>query len=118
MNYRINFYIGIGQDRDGVAITEPDLCLALANIRGVVAAEFGGYTETAAQGGWKNDAGELVLEPSIMLSTVTDRSNVEYRATKLAGYMARQLNQSAVMVTIEPLQTVAFIGQEQRYEQA
>lgn len=117
-NYRLNFYIGTGEDRDGVTIPEETKLQAMVNIRAIVASEFGGYTETQATGGWLNEAGRLIVEPAVMLSAVIAseepiRSDkLEIRAQSIARYMARMLNQSAVMYTMEPLQAVSFVSQE------
>lgn len=118
--YRLAFYAGIGEDKNGQAIQ--DLPAKLETIRCYLASVFGGYTEQAASGGWYDGEGRLVKEPSVVFSAVTmgpkGSGSIASQGHKAAQFIATQLNQSAVLFTRQHLLQMSFVEQEQENETA
>jgi hypothetical protein len=106
---RITFTTGQGKDKDGKDIPELDCKQALAFARMVET--FGAYTAVMGVGGWAEaQDSPLIEEPSLILSAVVE----DYIPTSDARIMAIELgvifNQTAVMLTIEPLSVVEFVS--------
>lgn len=105
---RIAITAGIGFDAYGKPLDVTDFVLpALARIRLHLARRFGGYTETASEGGWVNAGGQLVQEMGRTWSVVTDDATTE-DAELAAEWVRDELGQSSVLLTTEPLRS-AFI---------
>lgn len=107
-NYKLTFYAGIGEDKDGQPIH--GLQDKLEDVRCYLASVFGGYTEQAASGGWFNESGRLVKEPSVVFSAVTPHNISAFAA---ARHIAKALNQSAVLYTEEPVYQAVFVTQDE-----
>ena len=102
MNH-ITFTIGQGYDSHNRPIA--DLADKRERALTDIAREFGGYT---AQGGWIDNTGHLVTEPSLAVDVMTDASETAIQAE--AQSLARTFDQSAVMVSESPA-SVSFVEQ-------
>lgn len=108
MNYldehltRYTFHVGTGYTRDNRHLTRKQVSSALAHARHHLAETYPGFTETHTFGGWRTDAGKLVMEPSIKFEVVTLASLETARST--AGFLRHVFHQSAVMLTHSHLQ--------------
>jgi hypothetical protein len=108
MHQRLTFTVGTGFTGGGRALDEVTVERRARIVRQALAQGFGGFTETRAQGGWINDAGALVMEPSRVWTVVTDRAEL---AEQTAAWLADVFEQTAVMLQRETLaEPVAFIG--------
>jgi hypothetical protein len=67
-----------------------------------VAILAGGYTVTHGTGGWIDGQGKLVTEPSTTLEVIGDDPAV-YTVVTFVAHQARARDESAVLVTIEPI---------------
>ena len=102
VKYKIEFGFGVGEDRDGNAISIERRNTALAEIKRVAVEFFGGYTIVTTDGGWKNARGMLVEEQGRTLFVLIDESKGErhfFRADAMAEIIKGQLNQESVVVT-------------------
>lgn len=100
LHNRIKFYVGVGEDKDGVRIPYElrQNKLDIANV--ATAKRFQGYSGYLTRGGWINPEGRLVEEPAMVwevLTTEGDEKVINYHA-KLLGEI---FNQSTVLVTRE-----------------
>jgi hypothetical protein len=77
----------------------------------LTARTFGGYTLTRADGGYCNDAGELVTESSLRIEVVTDLP--ELTVYTWAGKLRYLANQESVLLTSHNLNRAEFIGDNQ-----
>lgn len=100
--YRYTFNAGIGFTADNKPISSDELAMPLATIRAELARVFGGFTETDTVGGWSGENGNIVMEPGKQWICVTD--SVQDGNT-VARRIAQLLNQSAVMLTSESVET-------------
>jgi hypothetical protein len=66
----------------------------------IVARLAGGYTVTPGTGGWVDDSGRLVEEPSATLEVIGNDPAV-YTVVTFVAHQARAKDESAVLVTIE-----------------
>ena len=102
---RITITAGIGEDRNGNAMSDESVAEMLATIRARLAATFGGYTETDAMGGWINESGRLVVEPSKRWILLTDANakDADELADAAARVIGRGLRQAAVVIERETI---------------
>ncbi len=104
--HKVTFAIGQRFDRVGVEIFSLGLKKNLA--RNKTAELFGGYSELTAEGGWVNGKGILITEPSMLLVVYTD---LDYDVCEIhAEWLAELFNQESVMVAVEPVTTLEFVG--------
>lgn len=101
--FRVTIMVGTGTDKYGLPIKLSDAARALARIRIKLAQAFGGYTETAHNGGWVNPEGDLVQETSVSFTTIIDETKVA-EIPKAAEWARVLLLQEQVLVTLEPVQ--------------
>lgn len=104
----ITFTIGQGFDSHGRPIA--DLSAKRESALTDIARTFGGYTAHDSQGGWIDNSGHLVTEPSLAVDVMTDASETTVQAE--AQSLARTFDQSAVMVSESPA-NVEFISQSE-----
>lgn len=105
---RVTITAGTGEDRHGVPLSSSSVALALATIRGHLAATFGGFTETDTLGGWVDDGGRLVMEQGKRWTILADVPREE--AAAQAEVVRRALNQAAVVLEFEPDVSGQFIA--------
>ena len=103
MEYRITFTVGQGKDRDGRNIKF--IKSKLREVLSLISSEFGGYTLYHTNGGWTDENGKLIEEPSVVIVAFT--SNLA-PAKRTAAFMRDTFNQFCVVVTKESLD-VEFI---------
>jgi hypothetical protein len=96
---KITFTIGIGKDKTGKPIPECDMELAKLRACKLIAREFGGYTAYVANGGWVDPSGKLIEEPSLVISTITDKPGNRELAKDCAEGFKLSFNQDCIMVT-------------------
>lgn len=104
---KVTFSIGQGYDKDGKSIP-----LVHAKLKGVLktlANYYGGYSLTETNGGWINGEGLLVQEDSVAIVVYTELPVEIHRA--MAGDFAVLFNQESVLLTVEPVSVLEFIGQ-------
>jgi hypothetical protein len=70
---------------------------------------FGGFTLTKGKGGWISPNGTHFVEEQMDISVI-DMVGLSQEIRDVAGYLAKYFNQEAVMVTVEELKEVRFIG--------
>ena len=87
---------GTDQDKDGKLIRGVVANTALHFIRNEAAKQFGGYTETKANGGWINPEGLLVEECSTVFTICADDGQA---VREFASYVRETLNQHSVVFT-------------------
>lgn len=105
---RITITVGVGEDAEGHKVSHDEVKRALSRIRGHIAAETGGYTETPSYGGWLHD-GQLIEEPGRRFTTLTDKPEL---ADSLARYVGRELHQRAVSLEVETVDSRLVNTQE------
>lgn len=104
---KITFTVGQGFDKNQNPINGLEAKRKVALFR--TAFIFGGYSAVDAAGGWMNAKGDLIVEQSLVISTLTDK---DYDVAEEHGQLLAELfNQESVMVTVEVVPTVEFIGQ-------
>ena len=81
----------------------PLVAESLAAAKAMFAKLFGGYTVVKGEGGWFNEAGDLVEEPVYLVTSYTDKHIALYgRAVgELASMIARALAQECVAVVFD-----------------
>lgn len=114
----INFYVATGFDQFGQPISPKVAVAALTEMRGLLCDKFGGYTETAGQGGWQE--GKMkIIEPCIVFTCVAEALfSSSYEETKaissvvntIGRTFAKKFDQKCVMVTIKDINCL-FIEQ-------
>ena len=109
----ISFYLGVGFDKNDKPITPERRECALAEIRNMLAMEYGGYTEMQGTGAyWPPGSwmgAGLVTEPSYVFTTVTNTAGAY---GSIAYKMATAMNQTSVLVTVQELSEAAFVNVE------
>lgn len=105
---RLTITAGTGEDRNGNAIPGDKLAQAMAEIRGRLAATFGGFSEFTGQGGWINGDGRLVMEPCARFVVLTDDGHGTDAAARM---VQRALNQASVLVEVETI-AAEFVNAE------
>jgi hypothetical protein len=99
MRYEIGY--GVGETKDHTPIPDSEVIAADAAIMKEACHLFGGCNLTKGAGGWINDRGELVLEPSRVLvinATATNDRHMHY----LISFIKVKLQQEAIAVTRFP----------------
>lgn len=97
---QLRFYYGVGKDKDGQELEPGDVGRRDQRLRAHVAGQFGGFTEIFASGGWRDENGLLVLEPSRVIEVLTlDTEENRAKAAFLAAYIKELFNQSEVLYT-------------------
>lgn len=100
MRYEIAY--GVGFDRHSVPIPLGTVAKFDREIVIHACNRFGGCNLVSGQGGWKDDAGSIVLEESRVLTINTEKGGA---VAIFAEWVRSQLNQTAVIVTaidVEP----------------
>lgn len=108
---KIEFGMGIGLDRDGVAIPADRKRLGIAQIRDGAVRLFGGCTLSQTTGDWEDPAtGERYCEEGIVLFVLTNPTEfgIEGRVSQLAETIKRSLNQKCVYVTRYPVESKLY----------
>jgi hypothetical protein len=113
---RIRWYIGLGTDEDNKPLDVDKVERALDDIQSTISALYGGCTEYLTHGYWK-DGATLVRERSTVIETICEERTSDgiwnnERARGMAQYIAKRLNQSEVLVTVEPITNVFHVTQE------
>ena len=103
---QITYTIGQGLDRNGKPLSS--LPERRREALTELAHEFGGYTASLGNGGWIDRPGELIEEPSLTVTILTDKPEVAIQTE--ARYLAAEFDQTAVMVAESPA-TVQYIEQ-------
>ena len=105
--HRVTFAIGQGFDKNGIELYA--LNTKRTAVLAKTAREFGGFSAVDAQGGWIAGKGKLVTEPSLIITVYTDKvfDACEIHAQRLAELF----NQESVMLTVEPVISIDFVGQ-------
>lgn len=102
---RVTYTVGQGFDRHGTPLSNQD-ALRTSVLKDAVSL-FGGFTTREVKGGWINASKDLVLEPSLEISVVTD---VDTSTLELFAITLRVVfDQESVLMTVEALQLVEFI---------
>lgn len=102
---RLTFTAGI--DKAGNTPMPADVVeQALADIRTHLAHVAGGYTETATNGGWNDDSGQLVQEHSMRWMILTDEDR---DAESIANFIGRRLKQEEIAVEVEPMVAASIV---------
>lgn len=96
---RIRFYCGIGFQADGSPVDPA----AVAKVREHLSAGFGGFTEFAGTGAWRDENRHLITEPCLVFEVLADPEDtsadfIEFTAVSVRTILA----QSAVLLTVEP----------------
>ena len=91
---RARFYIGT-TTRDGLPVKAE----AWHTIEGLAIAEYGGFTMTEALGGWKDDDGRIIREPSRVYETCG-----HCNAKEFAEQCRNIAEQSSVLYTVETVE--------------
>ena len=74
--FDINFIIYVPSTTDvGTTISQSELDKRVNEVKSFVATEFGGYTETASDGGYKSQSGEIVEEEIVKVSVFSSAKN-------------------------------------------
>jgi len=101
---------GIGTDKDGNAIDPAFADAACQSTRENISHKLGGVSEVSLVGGWIDNAGKYVEEPSRRWEVVADNTDETDQAIRWqAGVVKIAFHQSAVLVT-----KAAYLGVEFR----
>jgi len=74
--FDINFIIYVPSTTNvGTTISQSELDKRVNEVKSFVATEFGGYTETASDGGYKSQSGEIVEEEIVKVSVFSSAKN-------------------------------------------
>ena len=99
MNIRIT--IGTGKTKDGNVIHPRTRDLVLDQIRRHAALAFGGWTESAARGGWVDDQGNVVTESVVVFDiavTAPFRGLHQDHINTIVQLAKDELHQACVLV--------------------
>lgn len=97
---KLEFGFGVGKDRLQLPISPAALATGLKQIKDQAVYLWGGYTLLQTEGGWKNEAGELVKEPGFTLVIlVTDLYNLDLTCDRMITSIKNTLRQEAVAFT-------------------
>ena len=108
MNYIVKLYVGIGQDKEGVALHNILVDAAISKAQSQLCAAYGGCTVTQGEGAWLNSEGKLAVEPCIILETIV--AEIQHDKIKsIASEIKDRLAQESVLLTIESLILKQFI---------
>lgn len=106
---------GIGETRDGFAITDDQRRAILQAVKETAAGIFGGFTLFNVQGGWVNPEGRLVEEPGISLLICSPQP--EHVLREFADYVRRVACQHSVVLT-GPDGSVSFVEESAEHSNA
>jgi hypothetical protein len=106
LSNRFRFYLGTGVTGQGFHITNVDERLETVLER--TAKVYGGFTLTKSEGGWTNDKGKFVREPSVVIEVLEaypligdDHAVVNTRANDHAQWIGKVFDQESVLRTTE-----------------
>ncbi len=105
---RVTFSIGLS-DKLGEPIpldTRSRLC---GQTWSYLVSKFGGYTVTEVSGGWKDSAGKEYREEGLDIWVNTDKT---WGVDAAAEWLAELWDQEAVMVTIEAIEAMRYVGRQ------
>ncbi len=105
---RVTFSIGLS-DSSGSPIpldTRSRLC---SQTYSYLVSKFGGYTVTEVSGGWKGAGGKEYREDGLDIWVNTDKT---WGVDAAAEWLAETWDQEAVMVTIEDLVAMRYVGRQ------
>lgn len=98
---RYDITIGTQESKTGGFLDQRQRREGLQTVRSLAAREFGGFTITAATGGWNNPVtGELVTESALVLTVAAPRQIGHDVVAEFARACGRFLNQHSVLLTL------------------
>lgn len=105
---QFSLYIGVGETKDGYAITKTERKNGELSIKQWAAELFGGYSMLQLNGGWINPNNELVQEPAIKLEILTKTDNATL-VREFAKQCKELFNQEHVLMTVRNLDELELI---------
>jgi hypothetical protein len=106
LSNRFRFYLGTGVTGQGFHITNGEERLETVLER--TAKVYGGFTLTKSEGGWTNEKGVFVREPSVIIEVLEaypligdDHEVVNARANDHAQWIGKVFDQESVLLTTE-----------------
>lgn len=107
---KIEFYFGVGYDKDGNPISRETVDSAVQAIQHRAAELFGGVTLCKTRGSWHNHATDMTVHERGFVATVLmdTTENVDGKISALADLIKSELVQQSVVVVRQPV-TVQFV---------
>jgi len=109
--HKVTLNIG-STDRHGNSLSPDVRAGCLDYVLRAMGELFGGASSYAGTGSWVAENGTLVVEPNDFVYSFTTTPWARDFALPLARRIAQQLDQEAVMVSIEPAVSIDFVTQE------
>lgn len=106
---QVSITVGIGQDSAGLPIPVGHQVEALHHCIAQASNLFGGCTANQGLGGWVDDNGKLIVEPSVTFSILSDAIDVQDKAEQFAEICREAYNQTSVLLTVSKPALVKFL---------
>ena len=98
-------------DSTGAPLAPAERYEAVSYLYGLLSDRFGGASSFEGFGAWRDDTGAIVREANTFVYSFAPAADVVPEVLEgIARILARRLRQDAVMVSIEPVSSVAFVS--------
>lgn len=104
----MTFSIGLS-DSKGSPIPQDTRARLCTQTWAYLVSKFGGYTVTKVSGGWRDEAGKEYRERGLDVWVNTDKL---WGVDRAAAWLAELWDQEAVMVTVESIEAMRYVGRE------
>ncbi len=105
---RVTYSIGLS-DSKGSPIPPETRARLCSQTWSYLVSKFGGYTVTEVSGGWRDSRGKEYREEGLDVWVNTDKL---YMVDAVAEWLSELWDQEAVMVTIEPIEAMKYVGKK------